>query len=252
MLPNSTPITVMMGMRIVFRTWTQTMRRSVRPLARANLTKSSGIVSRTPVRVRRRTSETLNSDRLSAGRMRWARPEAVSKLWGCRISHGVAAPGRRQPAEPDREDHHQHHALPEIRQAEAEDRTGHRRLVEETVRPEPGPQTERDANDERDETAPRSANLQRRRQALEDQLDRRLVEYEGPAEVAMHAFDRKRQILLGQRAVEAEIVDRMVNIGLGGIRRDQNVDRIADGIDADEHEQRCERRARARSGRGGG
>ena len=42
---------------------------------------------------------------------------------------GLSAPGRRQPAQPYGEDHDQHHALPEIRQREAEDRAGHDRLV---------------------------------------------------------------------------------------------------------------------------
>ena len=80
MEPISRPTTVISGIKIVFMTWTPTMRRSVRPLARANLMKSSGSVSRTPVRVRRMTSDSLNSDRLIAGRIRWARPSRVNRL----------------------------------------------------------------------------------------------------------------------------------------------------------------------------
>ena len=76
--PSSRPSTVTSGIMVLRSTCTQTTRKGDRPLARANFTKSSGITSRTPARVRRITSEILKSDRLNAGRIRWRQPSAVS------------------------------------------------------------------------------------------------------------------------------------------------------------------------------
>ena len=64
--PNSTPTTVTIGIRMFLSTCTQTMRRSDRPLARANFTKSSSMVSRTPLRVSRMTSEMLEQREVDA------------------------------------------------------------------------------------------------------------------------------------------------------------------------------------------
>ncbi|MNT49441.1 hypothetical protein D3C72_1862960 [compost metagenome] len=54
-----------------------TTRIGERPLARANFTQSCGSTSRTPARVRRITSEILNSDRLMAGSSMCRRPSSV-------------------------------------------------------------------------------------------------------------------------------------------------------------------------------
>ena len=109
------------------------------------------------------------------------------------------APGRRQPAEPDRKDHDEHHALPEIRQAEAEDRSGHdrsRRALVSGLRP--GPQAERDADDQRQGEG-HECQFQGRRHAVQDQIDRGLVEHEGPTEVAVQGVPQEGAVLLDER-----------------------------------------------------
>ena len=48
----------------------------------------------------------------------------------------------------------------------------------------------------------------------------------------------EHEVLLPQRLVEAERRDRALAVDLVGLRVDQDVDRVADRVDADEHEQR--------------
>ena len=185
-------------------TCTTTMRRSERPFARANFTKSRSMVSRTPLRVSRITREMLNSARLSAGRIRWLRPDQVTRLVCTpRNVTELAAAGGRQPAEPDREDHDQHHPLPEIRQAEAEDRPGHDGLVEGSPGPQAGPQAERNSDDQGQGQGD-ERQFEGRRHSPEDQVDRGLVEHEGASEVAVQGVPDEGAVLLEERPVQAE------------------------------------------------
>ena len=76
------------------------------------------------------------------------------------------------------------------------------------------------------------------RHALDDQLERRLVEDEGPAEIAPGRIDEEVPVLLVNRAVEPERPDRRLDIRLIGVGADQRVDRVSDCVDAEEHDER--------------
>ncbi len=80
--------------------------------------------------------------------------------------------------------------------------------------------------------------LERRRQAREDQLQHRHVVDERAAEIARQQPAEEAQILLPQRQIEAVLLDRERADALVGVGRDQHVDRIADGVDADEYQHR--------------
>src|SRR3546814_14566388 len=59
---------------------------------------------------------------------------------------------------------------------------------------------------------------------------------EAPAQVALHGVGDEDEELLPQRLVEAEAGDRRCPLVLVGLWIDQDVDRVADGVDADEHQ----------------
>ena len=69
-------------------------------------------------------------------------------------------------------------------------------------------------------------------------LQRRLVEHEGAAEVALQRLAEEDQVLLPERQVEAERLDRALALDLVGIGADQDLHRVADGVDADEDDDR--------------
>jgi hypothetical protein len=148
-----------------------------------------------------------------------------------------AASVRGQQLEVDREQHDEHQPDPEGRQAETEDRAGHDRLAAEGVRSQPGPQAERNA-DHHGQEQRHQRQLEGRRHAEQDDADRRLVEHERPAEIAVQRVQQEASILLPQRPVEAERGGRALDLLLGRLGRDQDVDRVADREHADEHEQR--------------
>ena len=138
----------------------------------------------------------------------------------------------------DREDQDQHQAQPEIRQREAEDRAGHDRRARASDRgaspaimpsgmPSPTASTQRD-----------EGQLERRRHAAEDQVDRRHAVHERAAEIAGERRLDEQPELHPERLVEAEPPDRALALDLVGVGADQDVDRIADRVDADEHQHR--------------
>ena len=68
---------------------------------------------------------------------------------------------------------------------------------------QPGVQPERDADEHRHQHRG-DRQLQRRRHALQDQPQRRLVEHEAAAEIAVQRVAEEQQVLLPQRLIEAE------------------------------------------------
>ena len=78
--------------------------------------------------------------------------------------------------------------------------------------------------------------VQRRRQTRQDELQDGQAEHEGAAEVAGEDVAEEADVLLIERPVEAVGPDRGGADFLGGVRRDEDVDRVADGVDADEHQ----------------
>ena len=80
--------------------------------------------------------------------------------------------------------------------------------------------------------------LHRRRHPLEDKPERGRAVHERVPEIAVKRAAQERDVLLPQRLVEPERRDRVLALDLVGLRVDQDVDRVADRVDADEHEQR--------------
>ena len=87
--------------------------------------------------------------------------------------------------------------------------------------------------------------LQRRRHALEDQLQGRLAVDEGAAEVALGDALEEQQVLLPDRLVEAELADDAGALGLVGLGAHQDLDRVADDVDAEEDDHRHDRNHQA-------
>ncbi len=77
-----------------------------------------------------------------------------------------------------------------------------------------------------------------RRQARQDQVEHRHVVDEGAAEVAADQSAEEDAVLLPQRQVETVGADRLLADLLRHVGRDHHVDRVADRVDADEHQRR--------------
>jgi hypothetical protein len=84
----------------------------------------------------------------------------------------------------------------------------------------------------------RNSQLQRRGEALQDQADRGLVINETIAEIAVHGAGEERQVLLPEWLVEAESRDDARAVDLIDVLPDQDIDRIPDRMQTDEHDQR--------------
>ena len=80
--------------------------------------------------------------------------------------------------------------------------------------------------------------LQGGRHALQDHRQRRLAENEGAAEVALQRAAHEVEVLLPDRAIEAQRADRRLDVALVHLRIDQQPDRIADHVHAEEHDHR--------------
>ena len=81
-------------------------------------------------------------------------------------------------------------------------------------------------------------DLQRGRQARQDQAQHRHVVDERTAEIARGKALQKGEVLPPQRLVEAIGTNRLLANLLRGVGRDHHVDRVAHRIDADEHQRR--------------
>jgi hypothetical protein len=66
----------------------------------------------------------------------------------------------------------------------------------------------------------------------------RFVMDEGPAQVAVRGIGEEHVVLLPQGPVEPHAADGGLHFRDVGFRIDQDVHRVADGIDPDEHDQR--------------
>ena len=149
----------------------------------------------------------------------------------------IAPPGRRQPPEHDRKQYDHHQSDPEGRQREAEDRAGHDPAGDRIVRIKPGEKTERYADQDRQDQS-RQRQFHGRGHVVQDQLQCRLAEDEGPAKIARGHPLQKVEILLADRPVEPEGLDRALDLRLVRLRIDQHVDRVADDVDAEKDDQR--------------
>src|SRR5437879_2708119 len=83
---------------------------------------------------------------------------------------------------------------------------------------------------------------ERRRHALEDQADRRHVEGEGSPEVPGCGVPDEDEILLEERPVEAQRGGGARDLVLVGLRVDEDVHRVSDGVYTGKHEQRHHRK----------
>ena len=72
--------------------------------------------------------------------------------------------------------------------------------------------------------------------AGENEIDRRNPVHEGRAEIAGERGRYEQRKLHPQRTVEAEPLDGLLALELISLGADQDVDRIAKRIDADEHQ----------------
>ena len=101
-------------------------------------------------------------------------------------------------------------------------------------------------------TIARQRELDGRRHALEDEIHRRHVRRERAAELAAERAREEIPVLHRQRLVEPERRGRARDLGLVGLRVDEDVDRVADRVDAREDERRHdEQHERALRERGG-
>ncbi|RMS14017.1 hypothetical protein ALP75_203440 [Pseudomonas syringae pv. actinidiae] len=85
-------------------------------------------------------------------------------------------------------------------------------------------------------------------QALEDQAHGVFVINETLAQIAVHGALEKDQVLLPQRLVQPQVRDGLQAFGLIEVFTDQNVHRVADGIQADEHHHRHQQNDQQRLG----
>ncbi len=92
----------------------------------------------------------------------------------------------------------------------------------------------------------RHRQLQRGRQALQDQLDRRHVIDKAVAQVAVQRAVQETEVLAPQRLVQPERGDDARAVDLVHVLANQDVDRIADGMQAGEDDHRHHQHHRRR------
>ena len=142
---------------------------------------------------------------MTAGRSRCLSPSSVKIANGTPRTVVVGPrPLGRQQAQLDGEEQDQHQPDPEVRQREAEDRARHDAAAgkDSGLRPASTPSG---MPIEDREGEPDERELERRRQALQDDLDGRHVVDEGAAEIAVQRVARTKSAeLLVERPVEAE------------------------------------------------
>ena len=101
----------------------------------------------------------------------------------------------------------------------------------------PGEQPQRHADHDRHQQRG-EGQLHGRRQALQDQAHRVLLVDEAAAQAAVQRAVHEGQVLAPQRLVEPEPRDGGQPFLLVHVLADQDVDRVADGMQADEDDQR--------------
>jgi len=149
----------------------------------------------------------------------------------------AARPGRRQPAEVDREEQDQHQPDPELRQRQAEQGEELARTVPEPADPHRGQDAARDADQQR-QAHRHHRQQQRVGQALEVELHHRRAIVEGLAEIAGREARHEMPVLLPKRPIEPELAAHGLDVVRAGAGLDQQAHRIA----GDAHEQEDDER----------
>ncbi len=175
---------------------------------------------------------------MNAGSRMWLQAVEREQARGdAEIGGGVAAPGRRQPAQHHREHHDEHQADPERRQAEADDRASHDRPRRKALGLQAGIEPEGDADRHRNDQC-RQRQLQGCRHAIDDHTQGRLTEDERSPEIAAQRAAQEVEVLLPHRPVEPQRPDRLLDVLLVHLRVDQQPHGIADDVDAEEDDHR--------------
>ena len=216
--PNSTPTTVTIGIMMFLRTCTETMRRSDSPLARANFTKSSGIVLPHAAAGETDDERDLEQGKIEAGRMRWR--QAGPGVEACR-GFPRTMPTSPRPvdgSQPSQTEKIMISIMPCQKFGRLKPRIDPVMTVSSSscAGPETSPQAERDAQNER-EGKSHEGQLERRRHPVEDEIDGRLIEDEGTTEVALQGIPDEGAILFDERPVEPECPDRLFPFGRGRV-----------------------------------
>jgi hypothetical protein len=149
----------------------------------------------------------------------------------------LAAPARRQDPQLDGEQEDQHEPDPEVRQREAEDRARHDRAPDKRVRLQPGEHPERNPDEDREHEA-RQRELEGRRQALQDDVDGGRIVDERAPEIAVQRVPHEHAELPPQGLVKPEALGDGHPLDLVGVGARQDVDRVAYGVDRQEHHRR--------------
>ena len=121
--------------------------------------------------------------------------------------------------------------------SEAHDAARHDQLGVPAVRIQAGQEAQRQADQHRQQHGG-DGQLEGRRQALDHQFHGRDVVDEAVAQVAVQRAVQEAQVLLPQRLVQAQLGDDAGAVHLVHVLADQDVHRIADGVQADEDDQR--------------
>ena len=110
-------------------------------------------------------------------------------------------------------------------------------LATPALRPQPGIEAERQADDSAARVAPKASSSVAGMRCRISFSAGSLKTKERPRS-PRSALPRKTQVLLPQRQVEAERGDGPRPLDLVGLGADQDLDRVADGVDAQEDQQR--------------
>ena len=149
--------------------------------------------------------------------------------------HRFAASVRWQPAEKHRKQHDQHQPDPKRRQTETQDRRRHDRLADESIRLEPRNQPQRNAQTHSNHHRGQG-QFERRRHPRHDQFQRGNAVRKALAQIAGQRTKREAAVLRPNRFIEPQRHNRTLALRLIGLTADEDVNRVADQIYADEHQ----------------
>ncbi len=144
-------------------------------------------------------------------------------------------PGRRQPLELDGEEEDEEDAEEELRHGEADEAEEHADAVDDASRAQRGDHPERD-RDQHGEGDAGEDQLERRREMLEHDPDRRPVLQERRAEVALREISDVLAELRQDGPVEADLVPERGTLRGRRLERQHHLDRVAHEPGRDEHD----------------
>ena len=236
--PSSRPSTVTTGIMMFFSTWTKITRDGRQPLGtrelhevhRQRLTNSGAGQPQHQRNVEQRQVQ-RRQQHVTQSVPGQERPRHAEQ------SFRLPASGAGQPTQLHREHHDQHQSHPKTGQRKSQYTAGHDGAAKKTVRLKSRVQPQRHTENHRKQHRG-DGEFHRRRHALRDQSQRRFVEHETAAQIAMQRVAEKISVLAPQRLIQAHAGDDAGALGLVGLGRDQDVDRIADDVHADEHDDR--------------